>query len=106
MVENLSESNDYQQLIIPTINEAQKGDELIFMSPSTFFRFYTFGAKTYEAVCQALRDSRVARGVKCRVLIDVRGILTALAGATLKGRVVATIVAEVVYDGRASAAHG
>lgn len=74
--------NIYQEHILPIIKQAQDGDELLFVTPSTFFGFYSIGARTYEEVCKSLHDAK-ERGVQCRILIDVGDVLTAMAAQGL-----------------------
>lgn len=72
----------YRKYVLPIVKGAERGDELLFVSPSTFFGFYSLGASTYEEVCAALRDAQ-RKGVRCRILIDVHDVLTATAAQGL-----------------------
>jgi hypothetical protein len=74
--------NIYQKYILPAIERSRKGDELLFVTPSTFFGFYSLGAKTYEEVCKSLRAAK-DRGVQCQIIIDVRDVFTATAAQGL-----------------------
>jgi hypothetical protein len=75
-------TNIYEQHILPCILAAMKGDELLFVSPSTFFGFYSIGAKNYETVCGALEAAK-KRGVKIRLIVDVHDLFTARAAEGL-----------------------
>ena len=72
----------YENDIIPLINKAQSGDELLYVSPSTFFGFYSVGARNFVNVCQSLNEAK-RRGVKIRLIIDVHDVLTARAAEGL-----------------------
>jgi hypothetical protein len=73
---------NYDAYILPWIKETRKGDELLFMSPSVFFGYYTYGAKTFVEVCEALKEAK-RRGVRIQLIIDVHDIFCAKAAEGL-----------------------
>jgi hypothetical protein len=77
-----SGTNIYEQYILPCIESAQPGDELLYISPSTFFGFYSLGARNFHTVCDALKAAK-ARGVQIRLLVDVHDAFTAKAAEGL-----------------------
>jgi hypothetical protein len=79
----LQKMNIYAEYILPYINSAQKGDELLFISPSTFFGFYSLGAYNFQQICKALRSARDERGVEIKLIIDVHDSFTAKAAEGL-----------------------
>jgi hypothetical protein len=74
----LQTCNIYEKYILPYIEGAERGDELLFISPSTFFGYYSLGAHNFERVCEALRNAKI-RGVKIRLIIDIHDVFTAKA---------------------------
>ncbi len=77
-----SKENMYEKYIIPYINSAKRGSRILFISPSTFFGFYTLGAKNFEQVCGALNRAK-DEGVEIKLIIDVHDSLTAKAAEGL-----------------------
>lgn len=78
----VSNTNIYATYILPFIEAAQKGDEILYISPSTFFGFHSLGAGNFQRVCESLEEAK-KRGVKIRLLIDIHDILTAKAAEGL-----------------------
>lgn len=76
-VDSEDRTNVYRDFILPIINDCERDDEFLLVTPSTFFGFYSVGAKTYEEVCDALKKAKEERGVRCRILIDVGDVLSA-----------------------------
>lgn len=74
--------NIYQEYVLPFINGSQTGEEICFISTSTFFGFRTLGAANFEAVCAALVDAKT-RGVKIRLIVSVHDEFTCKAAEGL-----------------------
>jgi hypothetical protein len=74
--------NIYEKFIIPFIESTKSGDELLFISPSTFFGYHSLGAKNFIRVCECLRSAK-ARDVKIRLIADIHDILTVKAAEGL-----------------------
>jgi hypothetical protein len=70
--------NIYETCILPFIRTAEKGDEILFCTPSVFFGFYSLGARNFEIVCDELRAAK-RRRVKLRLLVDVHDPMAAKA---------------------------
>lgn len=70
--------NIYKDYIIPTIKESKGGDELLFISPSTFFGFYSLGAKNFEEVCSALMEA-VDKKVTVHLIVNIHDPFSARA---------------------------
>lgn len=79
---NEPKTNIYKDYILPIIEQAEQGDCLFFVSPSTFFGFYSMGASNHERVCTALKEAK-ERGVELRLIVDVRDAFTAKAAEGL-----------------------
>lgn len=74
--------NIYDKYILPYIDNAQEGDEILYISPSAFFGFYSLGAGNFIAVCEALERAK-KRGVDIRLIIDVHDSFSAKAAEGL-----------------------
>lgn len=78
-----SVKNDiYDIYIFPYIDQSEKGDTILFSTPSTFFGYYSNGAKRFEEVCDALRKAKL-RGVEIKLMIDIHDVFTAKAAEGL-----------------------
>lgn len=75
-------SSIYSEEIIPIIEQCQSGDDLLFISPSTFFGYYSLGVQNFEEMCEVLRDARY-RGVKIRLIVRIYEPFSAQAGKAL-----------------------
>ena len=80
--ESAEKENVYVKYIIPLIDGAQSGEELLYISPSTFFGYYSIGARNFEQVCHRLKEAK-NRGVEIKLIIDVHDSLTAKAAEGL-----------------------
>jgi hypothetical protein len=72
----------YGLYIFPFIRGAQSGDRILYSSPSTFFGYYSKGARNYELVCDALKEAK-QRGVEIRLMVDIHDTFTAKAAEGL-----------------------
>ena len=72
----------YEKYIIPTIQNSNPGDKLLFISPSTFFGYYSLGANNFEKVCEVLEES-VKRKVDLRLIINIHDPFSARAALGL-----------------------
>lgn len=80
--ESAEKENIYVKYIIPLIDGAKSGEELLYISPSTFFGYHSIGARNFEQVCQRLKEAG-ERGVEIKLIIDVHDCLTAKAAEGL-----------------------
>lgn len=74
--------NIYAQYILPYIEGAMKGDEILYVSTSAFFGFHSLGAGNFIAVCDALERAK-ERGVEIRLIVDIRDSFSAKAAEGL-----------------------
>lgn len=73
----------YDEHIIPILKKAGEGNELWFMSPSTFFGFYSSGVHVFDEVCDNL-DQAKDRKCKVKIIVNIRDEMSAIAGKGLE----------------------
>jgi len=78
----MNNENIYNKDILPLINKSSKGDKIFFISPSTFFGFYSLGAKNYIEVCDALYKAK-NRKVDLKLIINIHDSFSAKAAQGL-----------------------
>lgn len=74
--------NIYETHIIPFFEKAKEGDSVLFISPSTFFGFYSLGANNFDKTCKAIEEAK-ERGVAVKIIIDIRDEFSAKAAEGL-----------------------
>lgn len=75
-------TNIYSEFIIPTIQSCGEDDELLLISPSTFFGYYSLGAHNFEKVCESLKEA-YDKGAKIRLIVKIYEQFSAQAGKAL-----------------------
>lgn len=70
--------NIYQDFIIPIFENAEKKSSIYFISPSTFFGYYSLGGKNFELSCDAIEKAK-KRGVNIKIIVDVKDSFSAKA---------------------------
>lgn len=84
MTSKCGKTNIYSDYIIPTIQSCKEGESLVFVSPSTFFGYYSLGAHNFERMCETLEKAREKK-VKIQLIVNIYEPFSALAGKALLG---------------------